>query len=138
MLSFTSDATDQPGRRTRRYQSRHKNSVLHRRSHQSECRPSRTYSRPIPRQSVIQFANVSLPRYRSASIAACQLTQSHIGNFGSALFSSTLSRGVGGLSGTPSIEELTDTAPVIVELPHESITLEDYARPLYRKDIFFP
>ncbi|VDN21131.1 unnamed protein product, partial [Dibothriocephalus latus] len=29
------------------------------------------------------------------------------------------------------------SGPYLVELPHESITIEDYARPLYRKDIFF-
>ncbi|VDN97047.1 unnamed protein product [Rodentolepis nana] len=113
-------------------------SGIHRRAHQPECHPSRTYFRPIPRQSVIHFANASVSRHRSVSIGACQLTQSQIGNFGSALFASTLSPGANGLDGTPSIEELSDTAPVIVELPHESITVEDYARPLYRKDIFFP
>nr|CDS34256.2 monocarboxylate transporter [Hymenolepis microstoma] len=91
-----------------------------------------------PQAKFIHFANASVSRHRSLSIAACQLTQSQIGNFGSALFASTLSPGASGLDGTPSIEELSETAPVIVELPHESVTVEDYARPLYRKDIFFP
>ncbi|VDP26826.1 unnamed protein product [Schistosoma margrebowiei] len=30
-----------------------------------------------------------------------------------------------------------DSKPVLVALPHESITIEDYSRPLYRSDIFF-
>lgn len=110
---------------------------MRRRAHVSECRPTRNYVRPIPKQTVIQFANASLARRRSSSVAA---SQSPLGNLGSALFASTLSKGIAGagLSGGPSIDALADTAPVIVELPHESITVEDYARPMYRKDIFFP
>ncbi|CAH8478772.1 unnamed protein product [Schistosoma rodhaini] len=30
-----------------------------------------------------------------------------------------------------------DSKPVLVALPHESISIEDYSRPLYRSDIFF-
>ncbi|CAH8449891.1 unnamed protein product [Schistosoma turkestanicum] len=30
-----------------------------------------------------------------------------------------------------------DSKPVLVALPHESINIEDYSRPLYRSDIFF-
>ncbi|TNN13090.1 Monocarboxylate transporter 14 [Schistosoma japonicum] len=30
-----------------------------------------------------------------------------------------------------------DSKPVLVALPHESITIQDYSRPLYRSDIFF-
>ncbi|KAM7537692.1 hypothetical protein Aperf_G00000061570 [Anoplocephala perfoliata] len=73
------------------------------RTHQSECRPSRTYSRPIPQQLVIRVANVSMSLRRSEPAAFCQFPRSPIGNFGLALFASA-----------------------------------DYARPLYRKDIFFP
>lgn len=116
--------------------------MVQRRENKSECRLSRTYSRPIPRRPVVHIANASVSRRRSESIAVCQLAQSHVSSFGSALFASAVSRfgigGAGGVTGNPSIEELADTAPVIVELPHESIAVEDYARPLYRKDIFFP
>ena len=64
-------------------------------------------------------------------------TPNQMSNVGSTLFASTMG-GIGNGATGASVEELADTAPVIVELPHESISVEDYARPLYRKDIFFP
>ncbi|VDM21307.1 unnamed protein product [Hydatigera taeniaeformis] len=108
----------------------------------SRRRPSRTYTRPIPRQSVVQLANASVPRRRSESVAMGALTRSYLSSIGSTMFASTadgfggMGSGIGSRSG--DAEELVDAAPVIVELPHESISVEDYARPLYRKDIFFP
>lgn len=109
------------------------------RTHLSERHPVRGYTRPIPHQSTTHLAIASAPRDRSVSVAIGQVTQSHLSSFGSALFASSIGQ-IGSLGADiNSAEALADTgAPVIVELPHESITVEDYARPLYRKDIFFP
>ncbi|CDS42798.1 Major facilitator superfamily locus tagral substrate transporter [Echinococcus multilocularis] len=120
---------------------RQKRSVRHQ-NEPSERRPSRMCTRPIPRQSVVQLANASVPRRRSESVSMGALTRSYLSSLGSAMFASTTggfgSAGGGAGSRGGAAEELVDTAPVIVELPHESICVEDYARPLYRKDIFFP
>ncbi|VDD84460.1 unnamed protein product [Mesocestoides corti] len=110
-----------------------------RRTHQSECHSSRFQLKPIPRQSVVHLAHASVPRRRAESVAMSVLSQSHLSALGSQFFTSA----AGGIEnaeirGIVSTLELADGAPVIVELPHESITVEDYARPLYRKDIFFP
>ncbi|VDL63687.1 unnamed protein product [Hymenolepis diminuta] len=112
--------------------------VSRRRTHVSECYPTRDYTRPIPKQSTFYLATASAPRNRSVSMAYDQVTQSHLSAFGSAFSASAIGR-----SGTPtdinSVEELNESgAPVVVELPHECISVEDYARPLYRTDIFFP
>ncbi|KAL5110853.1 Monocarboxylate transporter 3 [Taenia crassiceps] len=112
------------------------------RNQPSERRPSRAYTRPIPRQSVVRLANASVPRRRSESVAMGALTRSYLSSLGSTVFASTAGGFVGAGSGTGTrnigVEDFVDAAPVIVELPHESISVEDYARPLYRKDIFFP
>ncbi|EUB61997.1 Monocarboxylate transporter [Echinococcus granulosus] len=120
---------------------RQRRSVRHQ-NEPSERRPSRMCTRPIPRQSVVQLANASVSRRRSESVSMGALTRSYLSSLGSAMFASTTggfgSAGGGAGSRGGAAEELADTAPVIVELPHESICVEDYARPLYRKDIFFP
>ncbi|VDD78538.1 unnamed protein product [Mesocestoides corti] len=110
-----------------------------RRTYQSESRSSRAYLKPIPRQSVVHLAQASVPRRRAESVAMGVLAQSHLSALGSQLFTSAAGgiENIGG-RGMVSTLELAEGAPVIVELPHESITVEDYARPLYRKDIFFP
>ncbi|CAH8461702.1 unnamed protein product [Heterobilharzia americana] len=55
--------------------------------------------------------------------------------------SSGLIRGsvMSGLTSYPQKLEIykIDSKPVLVALPHQSITVEDYSRPLYRSDIFF-
>ncbi|KAM7537440.1 hypothetical protein Aperf_G00000061611 [Anoplocephala perfoliata] len=127
--SQTSLQANQP-RRRRIYHSE-------RLTHGSYVRPHMTD--PIPHQSTTHLAIASAPRTRSVSVAVDQVARSHLSTFGSALFSSAVDRFGSSGTGMNSPVELTDTgAPVIVELPHESITVEDYARPLYRKDIFFP
>ena len=121
--------------------SQHHRQSVRRRGHAPERKPIRTLTRPIPKQSVILLANASVPRHRSISVG---MGAGQLSNLGSTLFASTVGGiGSGGTAAaaaatTTSVEELADTAPVIVELPHESISVEDYARPLYRKDIFFP
>nr|CAH8831374.1 unnamed protein product [Trichobilharzia regenti] len=56
-------------------------------------------------------------------------------------FSSGLIPGsvISGLATYPQKLEVykVDSKPVLVALPHQSITVEDYSRPLYRSDIFF-
>ncbi|VDO13980.1 unnamed protein product [Rodentolepis nana] len=113
--------------------------VTRRRTHVSECYPTREYIRPIPKRSTFYLATASAPRNRSVSAAYDQVTQSRLSTFGSALLPPAAVRPGASASDIRSVEDLIDSgAPVIVELPHESISVEDYSRPLYRTDIFFP
>nr|CDS34258.1 monocarboxylate transporter [Hymenolepis microstoma] len=113
--------------------------VTRRRTHASECYPTRDYVRPIPKHSAFYLATASAPRNRSVSAAYDQVTQSRLSAFGSALFPPSTVRPGASATDIRSVEELVESgAPVIVELPHESISVEDYSRPLYRTDIFFP
>lgn len=120
-------------------------SLAQRPQHLSEQRNNQ-YLRPVHRTSVVHLAHV-IPQ-RSISVAARSASV-----FGSQFFSMHQSNasGIGDLGADKdknsqqesprllnSVTEQEMTGPVIVELPHESITIEDYARPMYRKDIFFP
>ncbi|BHF65242.1 hypothetical protein SprV_0200825200 [Sparganum proliferum] len=103
----------------------------------------------IPRASVVTMAHMFPMRSVSVCIASPQavlgprespaaLTPSWTGSQGVQVSTGS---GLGdeaekALKAPLTTEELS--GPFLVELPHESITIEDYARPLYRKDIFFP
>nr|VZI45428.1 unnamed protein product [Spirometra erinaceieuropaei] len=103
----------------------------------------------MPRASVVTMAHIFPMRSVSVCVASPQavlgprespaaLTPSWTGSQGVQVSTGS---GLGdeaekALKGPLTTEELS--GPILVELPHESITIEDYARPLYRKDIFFP
>ncbi|VDL95180.1 unnamed protein product [Schistocephalus solidus] len=97
----------------------------------------------MPRASVVTMAHLVPMRSVSVCVAAPQ-----VGSRGSPTVLTpnwTGSQGVHISTGSGLAEEgekalVTEelSGPILVELPHESITIEDYARPLYRKDIFFP
>ncbi|KAL7063898.1 hypothetical protein AAHC03_05283 [Spirometra sp. Aus1] len=103
----------------------------------------------MPRASVVTMAHIFPMRSVSVCVASPQavlgprespaaLTPSWTGSQGVQVSTGS---GLGdeaerALKAPLTTEELS--GPILVELPHESITIEDYARPLYRKDIFFP